>query len=308
MKNVLGLLCIGLLLITAGCQSDKKVATADQLTVVTTIGMIADVAQNIGGKHVVVNGLMGPGVDPHLYRASAGDVTVLSSADVIFYNGLHLEAKMGEVLAQMGRTRTVVAVAANISKSNLMTPLEFEGVPDPHIWFDLTLWRQIIPVIRDTYIKVDPKNKVSYTKNAADYLKQLNALHQETIEIVKQVPKSQRVVVTAHDAFSYFGRQYGFEVVGLQGISTESEAGTQDVQRVAELIATRKIPAIFVESSIPVRHIKAVQRAVQARGWNVAIGGELFSDAMGSPDTKEGTFVGMIRHNVNVIVTALSGK
>jgi manganese/zinc/iron transport system substrate-binding protein len=276
--------------------------------VVTTIGMITDVAQNVGGERVSVTGLMGPGVDPHLYKASEGDVSSLSEADVIFYNGLHLEAKMGEVLEQMGGRVKTVAVTNGVDESLLLSPPEFEGAFDPHVWFDVTLWMKTVETVRDTFVEVDPGSADLYRANAQDYLAKLEELQAYVQDQTARVPQQQRVLITAHDAFNYFGQAYGFEVRGLQGISTATEAGTGDVQALADFIAESQIPAIFVESSVPVRNIEAVQAAVQARGFQVSIGGELFSDAMGDWGTEEGTYVGMVRHNVDTIVGALLGQ
>ncbi|MGD9048386.1 MAG: zinc ABC transporter substrate-binding protein, partial [Anaerolineae bacterium] len=247
----------------------------------------------------------GPGIDPHLYKASEGDVSSLSEADVIFYNGLHLEAKMGEVLEQMGSRIKTVAVTSEIDESLLLSPPEFEGAHDPHIWFDVALWMKAVEVVRDTFIEVDPGSADLYRANAEEYLASLEELQVYVQEQTARVPEQQRVLITAHDAFNYFGHAYGFEVRGLQGISTATEAGTGDVQDLAEFIAVNEIPAIFVESSVPVRNVEAVQAAVQAKGFEVSIGGELFSDAMGNPGTEEGTYTGMVRHNVDTIVAAL---
>jgi manganese/zinc/iron transport system substrate-binding protein len=304
----LGLAAV-LALPVAGCgQSGSPVSkepSAGRIRVVTTIGMITDLVANIGGDRVSLTGLMGPGVDPHLYKASEGDVTTLSEADVIFYNGLHLEARMGEVLEQMnGRIRTV-AVTSRIDESLLLSPSDFEGAHDPHVWFDVTLWMKAAELIRDTLAEVDPDNASLYHANAKTYLAKMEALHEYVLKEAARVPAQQRVVITAHDAFKYFGRAYGFDVRGLQGISTASEAGTADVQALADFIAQNEIPAIFVESSVPVRNIEAVQAAVRAKGFEVTIGGELFSDAMGDMGTEEGTYLGMVRHNVDTIVRAL---
>ncbi len=278
------------------------------IRVVTTIGMIADITQNVGGERVEVTGLMGPGVDPHLYKASEGDVTRMAEADLIFYNGLHLESQMGEVFEQMeGRIKTV-AVADDIDETLLLSPPEFQGAHDPHVWFDVTLWMKAVAVVRDTLVEMDPGSAELYESNAQDYLAELDELHNYVLAQAERVPAERRVLITAHDAFNYFGKAYGFEVRGLQGISTESEAGTGDVQDLSQFIADREIPAVFVESSVPQRNIEAVQAAVQSRGFDVAIGGELFSDAMGNPGTPEGNYIGMVRHNVDTIVGALLGE
>jgi len=311
-QNVIRSLLIGMIVtvVLVGCatsQSQKGAISERQVNVVTTVGMIADVAQGVGGERVNVQGLMGPGTDPHLYKASEGDVQRLAEADLILYNGLHLEAKMGEVLERMdGQGVTTVAVAETISEDQLLQPAEFEGNYDPHVWFEIPLWMQTVEVVRDALIQVDPDSADLYTSNAEAYMAELETLEAYVQEQVSRIPTEQRVLITAHDAFNYFGRAYGFEVRGLQGISTESEAGTGDVQDLAAFIASRKIPAIFIESSVPVRNIEAVQAAVRDKGFEVGIGGELFSDAMGDAGTVEGTYTGMVRHNVDTIVEALA--
>jgi manganese/zinc/iron transport system substrate-binding protein len=278
------------------------------IRVVATVGMITNIVQIVGGERVQVRGLMGPGVDPHLYKASEGDVTRLSEADVIFYNGLHLEAAMSRVLERIeGRIKTV-AVTDGIDRTVLQAPPEFAGAYDPHVWFDVTLWMKAVERVRDTLIEMDPGSAALYQANAAHYLKELAGLHAYVQAQAQKVPQEQRVLVTAHDAFNYFGRAYGFQVRGLQGISTATEAGTADVQTLAEFIAGRKIPAIFIESSVSPRTIEAVQAAVRARQFDVRIGGQLFSDAMGTPGTPEGTYIGMVRHNIDTIVAALTRR
>ncbi len=298
-------LLVLLLAVLPACAGDAR-GGEGRLNVVTTIGMITDIVERVGGDRVVVTGLMGPGVDPHLYKASAGDVRRLSSAEVIFYNGLHLEAAMAELLQQMdGRTRTR-AVTDGVSPNRLLTPPEFEGQYDPHLWSDVTLWMSAVETVAETLAEVDPEGKEHYRENAAALLEELEELHEWVRERVEELPLARRVLVTAHDAFNYFGKAYGFEVEALQGLSTATEAGTGDVQRLARLITDREIPAIFIESSIPRRNVEAVQAAVRSRGGEVEIGGMLFSDALGDPGTEEGTYAGMIRHNVNTIVGALS--
>jgi manganese/zinc/iron transport system substrate-binding protein len=279
------------------------------LNVVTTTGMIADIAKNVGGDHVQVTSLMGPGIDPHLYKASAGDVNRLFEADIIFYNGLHLEASMGKVLERFNESgATTVAVAEAIDPEKLQAPPEFEGFYDPHVWFNVAFWMDAAMAVQDALIEIDPAHADDYAANAQAYLAELAELDAYVIEQAARVPEEQRVLITAHDAFNYFGKAYGFEVRGLQGISTASEAGTADVQDLARFITERRIPAIFVESSVPPRTVEAVQAAVRAQGFDVQIGGELFSDAMGSPGTPEGTYNGMVRHNIDTIVGALLGE
>ncbi len=294
------------LLPLSGCAGDVRGGEDGRLNIVTTIGMITDVAERVGGERVAVTGLMGPGIDPHLYKASAGDVRRLSSADLIFYNGLHLEAAMAEVLRQMdGRTRTR-AVTDGVPVDRLLTPPEFEGQYDPHLWSDVALWMFVVDAVAETLSEIDPEGEEHYRRNAQEYLEELEELDAWVRGRVAEVPEERRVLVTAHDAFNYFATAHGFEVEALQGLSTATEAGTGDVQRLARLITEQAIPAIFIESSIPRRNVEAVQAAVRARGGQVEIGGMLFSDAMGDAGTDEGTYPGMIRHNVNTIVDALT--
>lgn len=301
---------LSLMILLTGCGGEQSDVDISRRTIkaVATTGMIGDAVANVGGDRVSVITLMGPGVDPHLYKASEGDVTRMTNADIIFYNGLHLEGAMTAVFERMRGRKKTVAVAENIDKTMLLTPSEFEGAHDPHVWFDVTLWMQVVKAIRDSLIGMDPEHRDKYDSNAERYLGELTELHIYVKGQAKKVPEYQRVLITAHDAFNYFGRAYGFEVRGLQGISTAAEAGTADVRDLADFISSRRIPAIFVESSVPPRTIQAVQEAVKDRGFNVEIGGELFSDAMGDPDTPEGTYIGMVKHNIDTIVSALIGK
>lgn len=280
----------------------------DEIRVVTTVGMLTDVVEQVGGDRVRVEGLMGPGVDPHLYKASEGDVRRLERADAIFFVGLHLEAKMADVLERIGDRRLSRACGEGIPEAELRRPAAFDGQFDPHVWFDVALWRGCVEEVRDRLAEADPAHGETYRANAERYLAELTALDAEVRRTTATVPRERRVLVTAHDAFGYFGRAYGFEVVGLQGISTAAEAGARDVDELAAFIAERRIPAIFVESSVGPRTIEAVREAVRARGFDVEIGGALFADAMGSAGTPEGTYVGMVRHNVRTIVSALGGQ
>ena len=300
------LLLTGLATACSGAAADEP--DDSRLRVVTTIGQIADAVAIVGGDYVRVTSLMGPGTDPHLYKASARDVDKLRSADIVFYNGLFLEAQMEDILEQLAERQTVVPVSAQIDRARLLPSASYADEFDPHIWFDVRLWMQTVEQVRDTLASVDPSHAADYQTNATAYLADLEALDAYVREQAATVPEQQRVLVTAHDAFNYFGRAYDFEVLGLQGISTASEAGTADVQGLAEFIAGRRIPAIFIESSVPVRNIEAVQAAVRNRGFDVQIGGRLFSDAMGDADTPEGTYIGMVRYNINTIVAALRGE
>ena len=288
-----------------GADSDRTDGT---IKAVATIGMIADIVENVGGENVHVDGLMGPGIDPHLYKASAGDVALMSGADMIFYNGLHLEAKMADIFERMsGRVRTV-AVAGGLPDEELLSSATYAGQHDPHVWFDVLMWKNAVAAARDALIDMDAAGADGYRTRADQYLSRLDSLHAYVQVEAAKVPEVQRVIITSHDAFRYLGRAYGFEVRGLQGISTASEAGAADVQNLAAFIVERRIPAIFVESSVSGRSIEAVQAAARAQGWEVVIGGELYSDAMGNPDTPEGTYPGMVRHNIDTIVAALSGS
>jgi manganese/zinc/iron transport system substrate-binding protein len=288
-----------------GCALPAEQEDDGRIRVVATTGMIGDMVERVGGERVWVQTMMGPGVDPHLYKASEGDVRRLFRAELIFFNGLHLEARMGEVLEHMeGRVRTM-ALATSVEPERLLSPPEFEGAYDPHLWFDVSLWARAVPSVRDALIAHDPAGAEAYRVNAARYEAELTALHEYVLAQALRVPPERRVLITAHDAFNYFGRAYGFEVRGLQGISTATEAGTADVQQLSAFIAERRIPAVFVEASIPRRTIEAVQAAVRARGFRVEIGGELFSDSLGDPAAGEGTYEGMVRHNIDTIVAAL---
>jgi len=286
---------------------DSTAKTDDgRLNVTTTTGMIADLVTNIGGDYVNVTALMGPGVDPHLYKPSAGDVQRLSDADVIFYNGLHLEGRMVDIFESLSQGgKPTYPVAELIPEDQLRRPVEFEGNYDPHIWFDVTLWKYAAQDVADHLAAEDPDNSEAYMTNRDVYLAKLAQLDAYIREQVASIPESGRVLITAHDAFGYFGRQYGLEVHGLQGTSTASEASANDVQGLAQLIVERQVKAIFVESSVPLATIEAVQAACKASGWDVGIGGQLFSDAMGKSGTPEGTYIGMVRHNIDAIVRAL---
>lgn len=297
-------------LIVAGCADFKDKAPAEgnkKLQVVATTTMLADLSRQIGGDAVEVKGLMGPGVDPHLYQASAGDVDTMSKADVVVYNGVHLEGKMGEVFENLTKqNKTVICVADGIDSKDLLD-FEEDGivVKDPHIWFDVKNWMAAAKVLADRLSEKDPDHKEVYQKNYEKYLAELKATDAYVEKRAKEVPDQARILVTAHDAFQYFARAYGFEVHGLQGVSTASEAGTNDVSELAEFISSHKVKAIFVESSVPHKTIEAVQEACKARGWEVKIGGELYSDSLGSANEPGGTYIGMVRHNIDTVVDAL---
>jgi manganese/zinc/iron transport system substrate-binding protein len=282
---------------------------AGPLRVVATTTVVADLVRVIGGSDVELESLMGAGVDPHLYAPSAGDVRRMSSAQAVFYNGLHLEGKMSEVLKQMGRRGvTTVAVAECVPEAELITSASYSGVSDPHVWFDVELWMRAAECVRDELAALDPENASGYAERGTAYLGELAELDLWVAENIATIPVERRVLVTAHDAFSYFGRAYDIEVRGLLGISTATEAGTADVTELAGFIESRKIPAIFIESSVSPRYVEALQQAVAARNFEVSIGGSLYSDALGEPGGPAASYVGTVRSNVDTIVGALVGQ
>jgi manganese/zinc/iron transport system substrate-binding protein len=273
------------------------------IKVVCTTGMVADLAKQLGGKHVEVVQLMGEGVDPHLYKTSPGDVSQMNSADIIFYSGLHLEGKMSDLFARMAEKKEIFAVTARIQPDRILHN-EAE-TPDPHVWFDVALWSDAMLVVRDALAAFDPAHAGEYKASAEAYQKQLVELGDYTRHEIASIPEKQRVMVTAHDAFRYFGRAYEIEVRGIQGINTEGEASVKEINNLVNLLVARKIKAVFVESSVSERNIRALVEGCRARGHDITIGGELFSDAMGEDGTPEGTYVGMVKHNVDTIVRAL---
>ncbi|WP_034042657.1 metal ABC transporter solute-binding protein, Zn/Mn family [Wocania ichthyoenteri] len=300
-KNILLILIIA---IVFSCKNNKQ--ENGKLNIVTTTTMITDLVKNIGGDFVNLQGLMGSGVDPHLYKASEGDVSKLVNADIIFYNGLHLEGKLVEVFEKMGsKTKTPIALAEEIDKTTLIGSDYFASNYDPHVWFNIEYFKLFAKKATTILSEKDPKNTVNYTENEKQYLAKLDVLQNKVKSIIETLPKEKRILVTAHDAFNYFGKNYGFEVVGLQGLSTATEAGVKDVQKLAKFIIEKNVKAIFVESSVPKRTIEALQAAVNSKGHNVKIGGTLYSDALGNDGTVEGTYIGMFEYNVNTIVNAL---
>jgi len=302
MKKIV--LFTGVLLSILSCK--KQESKNDKLNVVTTTTMITDLVKNIGGNAINIQGLMGSGVDPHLYKASEGDVTKLANADIIFYNGLHLEGKLVEVFEKMGNQKIkTIAIADAIDKNTLISSEYFASNYDPHIWFDINYWEQVTQFVVHKLSNTVPTQKDVFIANGENYLNKLKELKSEINSTLNSLPKENRILVTAHDAFNYFGKSFSFEVVGLQGLSTATEAGVQDVQKLAAFIIEKKVKAIFVESSVPRRTIEALQAAVNSKGHNVSIGGTLFSDALGDAGTIEGTYIGMFKYNVNTIVNAL---
>ena len=281
---------------------DKKV------TVVATTGMIADAVKQIGGDRVEVTALMGPGVDPHVYRQTRSDISAMVNAEAVFWHGLYLEAQMEDLFHQLGHTNTVVALAESLPKDQLLPNEDYENRYDPHVWMNPRLWKGVVEAARDELTKLDPEGKATFDANAEKHLAEIDALADYSDKAFATVPDASRVLVTAHDAFNYFGEAYGYEVMGIQGISTESEAGLKQIEDLVNVLVDKKIGAIFVESSVSDRNVRALIEGAAAKRHTVVIGGELFSDAMGDPGTYEGTYIGMIDHNATIITRALGGE
>jgi len=276
------------------------------IRVVTTTSMVTDLVRQVGGEGVRVEGLMGPGVDPHLYKAAPSDLLKLQRADAIFYNGLMLEGKMADLFTRLARTkRHVYAITASVPLDQLLQPPAFEGHPDPHVWFDVALWSRCVDAVVDGLSAADPSNRASYVARGTEVRTRLAGLHAWALAKAGELPAERRILITSHDAYNYFGRAYGFQVIGLQGISTVSEAALSDMARLVDFIRAKAVKAIFVESSVPHATIERI-----AEDAKVRIGGELFSDAMGTPGQMEngydlGSYEGMVKHNLTTIVEAL---
>ncbi|GAA0779503.1 manganese transporter [Roseibium denhamense] len=283
-------------------------AAQERLNVVATTGMIADAVSNVGGDLVDVRPLMGAGVDPHAYRQTRSDIVAMANADLVLWNGLYLEAQMEDFLGDLAEGTAVVPVAESVPENLLLGSEDYEGRFDPHLWMNPNLWSRVVVNVRDALIDVHPDGADSFNANAEAYLTQLNELARYTNEVLSTVPVESRVVLSAHDAFNYFGNAYGYEVVGIQGISTESEAGLKRIGELVDMLVERNIRAVFVETSVSDRNVQALIEGAAAEGHEVIIGGELFSDAMGEPGTYEGTYIGMIDHNATTIASALGGK
>lgn len=277
------------------------------LKVVATTGMIADAARQVGGDHVDVRGLMGPGVDPHAYRQTRSDIVAMTRADLILWHGLYLEAQMEDFFHDLERKRTVVAVAEGIDTSKLRAHDDYADKYDPHVWMTPELWRDVVLEVQAALTEVRPEAAEVFAANAQAHLADIDRLTAYADQVLASVPDNNKVLVTAHDAFGYFGESFGFEVLGIQGISTQSEAGLNRIGELVDLLVDRKITAVFVESSVSDRSIRALIEGAAAKGHEVHVGGELFSDAMGEEGTYEGTYVGMLDHNITVIASALGG-
>jgi manganese/zinc/iron transport system substrate-binding protein len=280
---------------------------ADQLAVVATTGMIADAARSVGGDLVSVRAMMGPGVDPHAYRQTRSDIVAMADADLVLWHGLYLEAQMEEFLAQLARDRTVVAVADSLPRDLLLAHDDYPDRFDPHVWMDPDLWGQVVGGVRNALVAARPADEGVFRSAAEAHLAEVARLADYSRQVLGSVPPEARVLLTSHDAFNYFGRAYGYDVVGIQGISTESEAGLQRMAELVDLLIARNVRAVFVESSVSDRNIRALAEGAAAAGHEVTVGGELFSDAMGADGTYQGTYIGMIDHNVTTIARALGG-
>ena len=312
-------LALGLIL-SAGCGSGgaaagktssagrQGAATGSRLRIVTTVGMVTDIVREVVGERGEVIGLLSEGIDPHLYKATREDMQQLNKADVIFYGGLMLEGRMEESLKKLRSGKPVVGISESLDKASLRKPPEFDGHFDPHVWMDVKLWSQCVDAVTATMREHDSKHAAEFTERANAYQQKLSKLEDYVRQSIQSIPEQQRVLVTAHDAFGYFARAYGMEVKSVQGISTESEAGVADVNSLVDFLVDRKIVAIFVESSVSDKGLRAVIEGAGKRGWTVKIGGKLFSDAMGTAGTYEGTYVGMIDHNATTITRALGGQ
>ena len=302
-----GILKSALVAVTLLLSGGVPALSAAPLSVVATTGMIADAARAVGGYAVTVTALMGPGVDPHSYRQTRSDIVAMTKADLVLWHGLYLEAQMEDFFADLAKKRRVVAVADAVDTSRLLGHQDYAGRYDPHVWMDPVLWSEVVVAVRDALTDAQPTGAAAFKANAEAYLAELAALDAYSREVLASVPEGSRVLLTAHDAFSYFGRAYGYEVIGIQGISTQSEAGLNRVSELVDLLVSRKIAAVFVESSVSDRNIRALIEGAAAKGHEVRIGGELFSDAMGETGTYEGTYLGMIDHNVTLITRAMGG-
>jgi manganese/zinc/iron transport system substrate-binding protein len=307
------LLALGALAASAaGCSLSQSFTAAGstvppdrKVEVVGTTNFITDTVRQIGGDRVDVTGLMGPGVDPHLYKASARDVRDLREADVIFYGGLHLEGKMAELFEKLAERQTTTAVFDGIPESDLLAAPAGAGEHDPHVWFDVTNWKHVARTIAASLKRKDPSHADEYDRRLTAYLRELDDTDAYVQRRIEEIPERERVLITSHDAFEYFGRRYGMDVEGIQGVSTIAEATTADVQRVAELIADRDVRAVFVESSVPRQTIDAVLEAARQEGGDATVGGELYTDAAGDEGTIEGTYTGMVRANADKIAEGL---
>lgn len=302
-------LALGLgVMVGAAALAPAAAWAAPKLRITTTTAQVGDAVRNVAGDLAEVEPIMGPGVDPHLYRPTRSDVARMARADLVFYNGLHLEGQMTDMLQRLGARKPVVPVTERLAQDSLLADVRGLSEFDPHVWMDVKSWMLAVRTAADVLESYDPDNAATYAANRDVYLAQLDELNAYVTQVLATVPDGHRVLITAHDAFNYFGARYGFEVVGIQGISTESEAGLQRIEEIVDLLVSREIPAVFVETSVSERNVRALIEGAAARGHEVRIGGTLFSDAMGEPGTYEGTYIGMLDHNATVITRALGGS
>lgn len=307
--------CVLLAAAACGCGSDRASPNAGigasndgRLAVVATVGMAADLVRGVGGDHVAVTQLLGPGVDPHLYKTTRDDLHQIVAADAVFYVGLMLEGKMADALVKVARSQPVFAVTEGLDESELLEPSAFAGHYDPHVWMDVKLWSQCLDRVVAALSELDPERREIYETNAEAYRAELQELHGYGRRVLASIPEDRRVLITSHDAFNYFGRAYDLDVQGVQGISTESEAGLRRINELVDLIVNRQVQAVFVESSVSRKNIEALVEGAHSRGSSVVVGGELFSDAMGAAGTYEGTYIGMLDHNFTTVARALGGE
>lgn len=300
-----------LLATSFGCEQYTEIApnSPRKPRVVATVGMLADLVRAIAGERAEVIGLIGPGIDPHLYKPTRSDIRHLASADAVFHVGLMLEGRMGDTLQRLRHSqRTIRAVGDTLPRHAIRYPDGQDSHPDPHVWMDVSLWTQCLPAIEQTLAQLDPLGAPDFARNRARLERQLHQLHDYVHATIATIPPDRRQLVTAHDAFGYFSRAYDIPVRGVQGLSTDSEAGLADIRDLVNFLVQREIPAIFIESSVSPDNLRAVLRGAHARGATLSIGGELFSDAMGPHGTYEGTYIGMMDHNALRIATALGGQ
>ncbi len=290
------------------CMVISAPAADRSYTVTATVGMVADVVREVAGPHAEVTALIGEGIDPHLYKPTRGDVTTLLRSDIVFYSGLKLEGKMGDVLEKIAARRPVHAVTEEIDASYLLHPDGSEGHADPHVWMDVGAWVHTVDIVERALTDFDPANREDYARRAAAFRERLRELDEYARRVTATIPEKQRILITAHDAFNYFGRAYGLRVLGIQGLSTESEAGLDDINQLVDLIVENDVRSVFVETSVADKNVKALIEGAAARGGSVSVGGTLFSDAMGEYGTYEGTYIGMLDHNATVITRSLGGE
>ncbi|HEX2724223.1 MAG TPA: zinc ABC transporter substrate-binding protein [Beijerinckiaceae bacterium] len=296
------------LLLSVTAVANGGFAQARKIEVVATTAMIGDAVKAVGGRRLNVEVLLGQGVDPHLYKPTRADIAKMARADIIFANGLSLEAQFRDTFEQLARTKRVVLAGEKLPKDKILADADYKDKPDPHVWMDAELWKGVIGAVRDALSAHDPAGKQAYDQGHDGYVGDVGRLSDYVKRVLASIPKDKRILLTAHDAFNYFSRAYDIEVIGIQGVSTESEAGLKKIEEVVDLVVSRKLPSIFVESSVSDRNVQAVIEGAARRGHKLTIGAELFSDAMGPPGSYEGTYVGMIDHNATTITRALGGE